>query len=148
MKGRITCFVFLLISFFTLLSCTQSKTQYKTVPANPKKVNDAQFMIGWWMIVAKEELRSDNRAVPGQCNSCPVIIFDKDYSGNLKTEGGSLIYSFSWLIKNNQLSIQQKNNAVTNPTIEGVYKIVYPGNKLIHKMNLIDSVKKVEYFLN
>jgi hypothetical protein len=137
------------VLLFGLLSCRQTKTANNHVDNKPKIVNKDSSIIGEWLIYATEHLREDGRSVPGQCNSCPVITFLNNHSGNFRTEGGDLIYSFKWSFEKGNLAISYPiNNKTKDIILEGTFKIIYPNKKLPHRIDLLDTIRHIKYWLD
>jgi hypothetical protein len=132
-----------------LLSCWQTKPANNNIDNKPKIVNKDNSIIGEWMIFATEYLQQDGRSVPGQCNACPTIIFNKDYSGFVKSPD-AVISPFTWATENNKLLLKNVKGFRARDVImkDGVYKIIYPNKKLPHRIDLLDTVRHIKYWLD
>jgi hypothetical protein len=139
--------ILFVVLLLCLLSCRQSITPNATIQQKPKPVNNDNFLVGKWMNCQELFLQGERRPMAMTRNACTIIGFEKNHSGFVQTEGGKLLFSFSWTIENGKLIITHphaKNKVFLDG---GTYKLEYKNNKLTSEVALFDTIKNIKHIL-
>jgi RecG-like helicase len=105
------------------------------------------FLPGTWTNCGVDYFKNGKLSTSQSNFACPDISFNKNHSGNVKV-GTELLFTFSWDLKNDTLSINHPKIKHNSYLDSGRYTLVYKHKKGIHEIGLLNTKRDTEYLLS